>query len=71
MGQVVSLMWLLLAPWVEMMPSLVFLDWAGRLIEVLIGLPGCKAISSLRQHVIALHRVISHFPVETIEEMFC
>lgn len=32
------------------------------MMEVLIGCPGCKAISSLGQHVEALNQVIFYFP---------
>lgn len=40
-------------------------------MEVLIGLPGCKAISSLGQRVAALNRVIFYFPGGTQGAMLC
>lgn len=41
------------------------------MMEVLIGLPGCKAISSLGQRVTALNQVIFCFPGGTKGEIFC
>ena len=40
-------------------------------MEVLIGLPGCKAISSLGQRVAALNRAIFYFPGGTKGAMLC
>ena len=41
------------------------------MMEVLIGLPGCKAISSLGQRVTALNQVIFYFPEETKRARLC